>query len=332
MSPERQLLTIMIPAFNEENNLAAMYEALCEAAPTLGMDCEFLFIDDGSTDGTFQCLEALHTRDPRVKVVRLAHNFGSHIGASVGLDYASGDAAVIVPCDLQDHPREIRHFIEKWREGYQVVWGVRATRGDKPADVLFSNVFAKLIRRIAIPNYPPQGSGSFCLMDRKVVETLRRYPEHNRMISGLILTCGFSQTQVFYERGVRLSGESKYSLGKKVKLLIDCVVSFSNMPIRLASLCGFCLAVLSFIYAFIAACDRLIYGSPVPGYTSIIVIVLLLGGMQLIVMGVLGEYLWRALDEVRRRPLYVVWETRGEFSAISTYGNGHLPRNERGKA
>ena len=313
MNTKRKLLSIMIPAYNEENTLPDMYEALRKESQYFDMDCEFLFIDDGSTDHTFELLERLHGQDPRVKAIRLSRNYGSHVGVSVGMDFASGDAAVIVPCDLQDHPREIGRFLEKWREGYHVVWGVRTTREDRHRDVFFSRLFATIMRRIAIPNYPPNGTGSFRLLDRKVVDAMRRYPEHNRMVSGLILTLGFRQIQVPYERGKRCAGESNYSTSKKIKLLIDCVVSFSTTPIRMASLAGFALAGASILYALYATLGRLLSGSPVPGYTSIIVIILMLGGVQLVVLGVLGEYLWRALDDVRHRPLYLVWETRGSF-------------------
>jgi len=313
-SEKHKLVSFIIPAFNEDANIAPMHEALSQAAASEPeLDFEFLFIDDGSTDRTFERMADIQREDSRVKVIRLSRNFGSNAGVSVGLDFASGDAGVIIPCDLQDHPRELNRFLEKWREGYHVVWGTRAQRGDNPLDVLFSRLFAMLIRRIAIPDYPSNGTGSFCLMDRKVMDALRRYPERNRMTFGLTLGTGFRQVFIPYNRGERQHGVSKYSFGRKIKLLLDAVISFSYAPIRVATVSGVVLAIVSMLYAVYIGCYRLLFDIPVPGWTTLLVAVLLVGGVQLIVLGMLGEYLWRTLDDVRRRPLYLVWETRGEF-------------------
>jgi polyisoprenyl-phosphate glycosyltransferase len=311
------MCSVVIPVYNEHENVRPMHEALralAEAEPTV--EWEFLFIEDGSTDDTFAILAELNRTDPRVKVVRLSRNYGSHTGAAAGLQFASGDAAVIMAGDLQDHPREISRFLAKWREGFHVVWGVRATRQDGRLNKLLSGLFASFIRRIALPDYPAKGTGSFCLLDRKVIDALNAFPERNRMTFGLILTAGFRQIQIEYDRLERHSGVSKWSLRRKAKITVDTVVSFSNLPIRLTSILGIVIAILSFLYATYLTADTLIYGRAVEGWTTTVVLILMLGGLQLFALGMLGEYLWRVCDEVRRRPLFLVHEVTGEFPRL----------------
>jgi dolichol-phosphate mannosyltransferase len=232
----RPILSVVVPVYNESANIGPMHDALREAAQGAAwLDWEFVFIDDGSTDDTFALLRRANASDPRVKVIRLSRNYGSHTGAAAGLRYASGDAAVIMAGDLQDHPREILRFLERWREGYHVVWGVRASRDDSPVDIAFSHFFAFVIRRIALPTYPKTGTGGFCLIDRLVIEALNSTPERNRLTSGLILHAGFRQTTVPYDREQRRSGHSKWSMRQKVRLVIDTIVAFSTTPIRMAT-------------------------------------------------------------------------------------------------
>ena len=313
----RPMCSVVVPVYNERDNVRPMYDALnalATAEPTL--DWEFLFVEDGSTDDTFARLSDLNRMDPRLKVARLSRNYGSHVAAAAGLQLASGDAAVIMAGDLQDHPREISRFLEKWREGFHVVLGVRATRQDPRLHRLLAALYAKVIRRIALPNYPPTGTGSFCLLDRKVIDGLNSFPERNRLTFGLILTAGFRQTQIEYERHERNTGVSKWSLRQKIKVTIDTLVSFSAVPIRAVSLVGIVIAAISFIYAGYLAIDTMIYGRSVEGWTTIIVLILMIGGFQLFVLGMFGEYLWRVCDEVRGRPLFLVQELTGEFSRV----------------
>jgi polyisoprenyl-phosphate glycosyltransferase len=313
----KALCSIIIPVYNERENVHAVYEALCRVAlsePTL--DWEFLFVEDGSTDDTFSLVAELNRADQRVKVVRLSRNYGFHIAVAAGLQFVSGDAAVILPGDLQDHPREIPRFLAKWRQGFHVVWGVRATRQDSWMDRFLSALFSALIRRIALPNFPKKGTGSFCLIDRKVIESVNAYVEHHRMTFGLILSTGFRQTQIEYNRLRRHTGVSKWSLAQKIKITTDTIVSFSSMPIRLTSMIGIVIAGISLIYAGYLTIETLLYGRVVEGWTSIIVIMLGLGGLQLFVLGMLGEYLWRVGDEVRRRPLFLVQEIAGSFPLL----------------
>jgi glycosyltransferase involved in cell wall biosynthesis len=313
----RELCSVVIPVYNERDSLHAVHDALCVATLTEPMlDWEFVFVDDGSTDDTFSLLTELNRADQRVKVVRLSRNYGFHVAVAAGLRFVSGAAAVILPADLQDHPREIPRFIEKWRAGFHVVWGVRATRQDSRMDRLLSALFAAVIRRIALPNFPKKGTGTFCLLDRKVIDSVNAYPERHRMTPGLILSAGFRQTQIEYDRLQRHTGVSKWSFARKIGHAIDTIVSFSSVPIRLTSMLGIVIAALSFIYAAYLTLGTLLYGRAVEGWTSIIVIMLGLGGLQLFVIGVLGEYLWRMGDEVRRRPLFLVQETAGKFPCV----------------
>lgn len=281
-------------------------------------DFEFLFVDDGSTDATFERLNALIAQDSRVKVVRLARNYGSHTGAAAGLSYAAGDAAMIMAGDLQDHPSEIPRFIERWRTGFHVVLGVREKRADSAIDRFLAHCFGVIIRRIALPNYPRAGTGSFCLLDRLVIDALCAFPERNRMTFGLILYSGFRQTYIPYNRLERQAGTSKWTFRSKVKHLFDTVVSFSHVPLRLASVSGVLIALASLAYAGFLVIDHLFHGSVVPGWTTTVVVVLMLGGLQLIVLGIMGEYLWRAHDDIRRRPLYFVQQTAGRFDPART--------------
>ena len=311
----RAMCSVVIPVYNESDNVRPMYDALsalADSEPTLAW--EFLFVEDGSTDDTFARLALLNSSDSRVKVVRLSRNYGSHAAAAAGLQLASGDAAVIMAGDLQDHPREISRFLAKWREGFHVVLGVRATRQDPSLHRLLASLYSKLIRRIALPNFPPTGTGSFCLLDRKMIDALNSFPERNRITFGLILTAGFRQTQIEYDRHERNTGVSKWSFRQKIKVTIDTLVSFSAVPIRTVSFVGIIVAMISFIYAGYLAVDKLIYGTTLEGWTTTIVLILMIGGFQLFVMGMFGEYLWRVCDDVRGRPLFFVQELRGEFS------------------
>jgi glycosyltransferase involved in cell wall biosynthesis len=326
---KRTMCSVVVSVYNESENVKAMHDALCAVADTdQSLDWEFLFVEDGSTDSTFALLSNLHRADPRVKIVRLSRNYGGHVADTAGLRFASGEAAIIMAGDLQDHPREIPRFLAKWREGFDVVWGVRATRQDTRADRVLSAMFSALIRRIALPNYPKKGTGGFCLLDRKVVDGLNAFPEHNRMTFGLILLAGFRQTQIEYDRLERRAGVSKWSLRRKIKLCVDAIVSFSSVPIRLTSMLGIGIAALSFVYAAYLVINTMLYGRVVEGWTTIIVIMLGLGGLQLFVLGMLGEYLWRVADEVRRRPLFLVQETAGTFPCIRQMMESRMPHTD----
>jgi dolichol-phosphate mannosyltransferase len=321
-----RLMSVVVPTCNESENVDTTYKALTEiAAKSSESNWEFVFVEDGSTDDTFERLRALHRVDPRVKIVRLSRNFGFHLAIAAGLQFASGDAVAIMAADLQDHPREILRFLEKWYEGYQVVLGVRASRKDRWSDRVLAGFFAALIRRIGLPDFPATGTGSFCLLDRMVVDVLNNYREHNRITLGLILLSGFRRAEVPYDRSERRIGHSKFTFRRKFLVMLDAVFSFSTVPIRCASLCGILFAVVGLIYAVYLVLLRMVSGHVAEGWTSIIVAMLVIGGLQLFVLGILGEYLWRTVDEVRARPLYIIRELTGHFASLEKNRTGNPP-------
>jgi glycosyltransferase involved in cell wall biosynthesis len=241
-----------------------------------------------------------------VTALRFARNFGSHVAIAAGIDYCRGDCSVIMAADLQDPPDVLREFIARWREGYDVVWGARIGRDDGILRGWFTKAFYAAVRRFAIPTYPKGGTGSFCLVSRKVVETFRQCAERNRLTFGLIAWSGFRETQVSYHRPPRAGGSSSWTFGRLVKSAIDTFISFSFLPIRAISYFGLVVSFISFVFGFYVIISKLAYGTSVQGWASVMLAVLLLGGVQLTMIGVLGEYLWRILDETRGRPLYVI--------------------------
>jgi polyisoprenyl-phosphate glycosyltransferase len=297
------LISIIIPSYNEEENLPILYERLQHVADTLIHTFEFIFVDDGSSDSSFQILEDLFRKDSRVKIIKFSRNFGSHAACLAGLSRATGDACTFLSADLQDPPEMIETLINEWNKGYEVVLGIR--EWGKGTSRLFPTLYYQAVRRFALPNMPEKGTDVF-LIDRKVVDTIVSIREKNTSIFGLILWSGFKQTIVQYRKGIRQKGISKWTLGKKVKLFIDTFVSFSYLPLRLISLVGILLACLGFLYAFFIVFNRLFFSVPVEGWASLMVALLVVSGTQLVFLGILGEYLWRNFDETRKRPAFII--------------------------
>jgi dolichol-phosphate mannosyltransferase len=308
----RPLLAIVVPVFNERDNLARFHDEVSAVMRELGdYDWEFVFVDDGSRDGSFDVLRTLNARDDRVTAVRFPRNFGSHVAIAAGIGRSRGDAAVIMAADLQDPPALIRDFVARWREGYDVVWGARSGRDDGAVRAWAMGRFYTLVRRYAIPTYPKGGTGSFCLIAKPVMDAFRQMNERNRLTFGLIAWAGFRETQVPYHRPSRLVGASSWTTSKMVKAAIDTFISFSLFPIRTITYIGLVVSGLSFLFGFYVLLNKLLYGTRVMGWSSVMLAVLLLGGVQLVMIGVLGEYLWRILEESRGRPLYIVERTLG---------------------
>jgi dolichol-phosphate mannosyltransferase len=306
------LVSIVVPVFNEEANLARFHEAVTAVMGTIdGCDWEFVFVDDGSRDGSFDVLRRLHDRDARVTALRFPRNFGSHVAIAAGIDRSRGDAAVIMAADLQDPPALIQEFVARWRDGYDVVWGARSGRDDGAFRAWAMGRFYTMVRRFAIPTYPKGGTGSFCLITKPVMDAFRQMNERNRLTFGLIAWAGFKETQVPYHRPSRLVGASSWTTSKMVKAAIDTFISFSLFPIRTITYFGLAVSGLSFLFGFYVLLNKIVYGTRVMGWSSVMLTVLLLGGVQLVMIGVLGEYLWRILDESRGRPLYIVERTIG---------------------
>lgn len=305
-------LSLIIAAFNEEQSLPLLYERIVHLDwGALGMEIEIVFVDDHSRDRTPQILRAFAARDSRVKWLRFSRNFGSHKAFTAGLEYATGDAAVILAADLQDPPETIPLLIDKWRAGAKVVWAVRGARaGESWLNKLFARLYYLLMRRYAIADLPQTGA-DFLLMDRIVMDALLASPERNTSLLVLIQWMGFEQAQIVYTKEARRAGVSKWTFSKRIKLAVDSFVSFSYMPIRLVSLLGFSSAALGFLYALFLVLRRILYEAPIEGWTSLICVVLIMSGVQLIMLGVLGEYLWRTFDESRRRPRFLIEESHG---------------------
>lgn len=307
---DKQLVSIVVPVLNEETNIEPFYEQLTKAASSWDVDIEILFVDDGCTDTSFEIMSRLRKKDPRVHALRFSRNFGSHAALSAGLRHAKGAAAALISVDLQDDPALIGTFIDEWRKGNHVVWGVRATRDDPWAKTMFANAFYAVIRKLALPNYPPKGM-DFGLLDRKVIDAFNGFEEVNRIVPTLLIWAGFKQVLVPYHRKGRLSGVSKWSFAARIKAAVDIIVSFSYVPIRAISYTGLAASFVGFAYGGVLIFNRLANGVGAAGWPSVMVTVLFLGGLQLTMLGVLGEYVWRTSEQVRRRPLYIVMERLG---------------------
>lgn len=307
-------LSVVTPAYNEAESLPHLYERLRTVLNATGEDWEWIVVDDHSSDGTRPLLANLVRDDPRVKAVRLSRNFGSHIAIACGLQRAGGDCVTVLAADLQDPPEEIPRLLKGWRDGHHIVWAVRARReGETWLRRSLARLYYALMRRTsALEQFSATGA-DFFLIDRRVVEALNRFSERHVSILALITWMGFRQISLSYDKQERCYGRSRWTLKKQIKLLLDTVTSFTYFPIRLMSYLGLATSFLGFCYAGIVVLNRM-RGVPIEGWTSLMVVLLVLGGLQMLMLGVLGEYLWRALDDVRGRPRYLVEE---EFGADS---------------
>jgi len=305
----KSLITIVIPCFNEERNLALLVRKLNEASSGISdIDFQYLFVDDGSYDDTFETIEQLCLEDNSIKAIQLSRNFGSHISITAGIENAvNSDAVIVISADLQEPPELIKELIETWMKGYEVVWTIREDRAQSFISKFFSRSFYKLfIKASGLKNYPKEGPSAYFLIDRKVVMQWEKFRETNRMIVGIIAWMGFNQTQIYYKQKERFSGKSSWSLMKLIKIAIDSFVSFSFTPIRFVSYLGILVSLIGFVYTLVLIYNKLFLGIGPTGWTSIMVVMLFLGGIQLITLGVIGEYVWRGVDESRKRPLYLV--------------------------
>jgi polyisoprenyl-phosphate glycosyltransferase len=302
-------LSIVVAAYNEEGNLPLLYQRVCALDWTaLNLELEFIFVDDHSHDGTPQLLREMAAKDPRVKVLRFSKNFGSHKAFTAGLENCTGDVAVILAADLQDPPETIPLLVEKWHQGAKTVWAVRGEReGITTTDKFFARFYYWLMRRFADVQ-PPRAGADFLLVDRCVLDQLRASPEKNTSMLLLIQWMGFPSDHITYTKAIRHSGHSNWTFSKKLKLAIDSLASYSYAPIRLGSLMGFIFAVTGFGYAFFVAARAIWWDSEVQGWPALMCVVLITAGVQLLILGILGEYLWRTYEESRQRPRYIVEE------------------------
>jgi len=303
----RPELSVVAPMYNEEDNIAAFFAALLPVLEGLEMSYEIVCVDDGSDDATLEKLLAVQRDHGQVKVLSLSRNFGKDMALSAGLDHASGDAVVPIDTDLQDPPQLIGEMIAKWRQGYDVVYAVRASR--KQSDSALKRGSASLFYRtfnLLVDTNIPHDTGDFRLLDRAVVEALRRLPERSRFMKGLFTWVGFRQTGIAYQREARHAGHSKWSWWRLWNFALDGITSFSTLPLRFWTYLGLAISALSFVYLTFLVVRTLISGVDVPGYASLMVVVLFLGGLQMLTLGIIGEYLGRLFHEVKGRPLYIV--------------------------
>lgn len=308
---QRALLSVVLPYFNERENLVPLMDGLRPVLERLSEGFyEIIFVDDGSSDGSEELLDALHAQDPRVKVLHFSRNFGHQSALSAGLAHASGQAIVCMDSDLQDPPELIEQFVERWRSGGEVVFAVRQRRKESLWKRVAYAAFYRTMRAMAEIDVPLD-AGDFCLLDRRVADALVALPEHNRFLRGLRSWIGFRQEPVHYERAARHGGKPKYTLTKLLRLALSGYVGFSAMPLRMSAWLGFLSALCGFgvgLWAIVAT----ILAVPAPrGWASTLSVVLFMGGIQLLVLGIVGEYLGRVYDEVRRRPAYVVRRSAG---------------------
>jgi polyisoprenyl-phosphate glycosyltransferase len=304
---ELTLLSIVAPMYDEEATAELFYERLTTALE--GLPFELVVVDDGSTDRTPEILDRLAASDPRVRVVYLSRNFGHQTAITAGLDHARGDAVVMIDADLQDPPEVILELLERWRAGADVVYAVRSSRsGETRFKVTTARWFYRLMSTLSDVELA-HDAGDFRLMDRRALDALLAMRERNRYLRGMTVWVGFTQAAVSYQRDPRHAGETKYTLRKMLRFSLDAISSFSHLPLQAATFLGFIFSLVAFM-AIPVVIGLKIAGSYLPGFSTITVVILLLGGIQLIAVGIIGEYVGRIYDEVKRRPLYLVRERR----------------------
>ncbi len=303
---KNKLLSIVVPVYNEALILSAFNQRLCAVLDTLDCSSEIVYVNDGSTDDSAKLLHTLHLNDARVAIVDLSRNFGKEIALSAGLDHANGDAIVVIDSDLQDPPELIPVLLQHWQKGYDIVYAKRSSRaGETWFKKLSAYLFYRLLHKIS-PLQIPVDTGDFRLLSRRTVDALKQLRETHRFMKGLFTWIGFPQIAVPYERDPRFAGKSKWNYWKLWNLAIEGITSFSIAPLKFATYLGSITALGSFIYALIIIYKTLVFGEPVAGYPSLMVVILFLGGIQLLTLGIIGEYLGRTFVETKQRPLYFV--------------------------
>ncbi|HEY1955862.1 MAG TPA: glycosyltransferase family 2 protein [Polyangiaceae bacterium] len=304
----RPTISLVLPVFNEEEVIPELHDRLQIFLKDLALEAEVVFVDDGSRDKTFALLDELAKKEPRYAILSFSRNFGHQTAITAGVDHARGEAVVVMDADLQDPPEVVLEMIAKWRAGYDVVYGKRRSR---EGETFFKKITAAIFYRTfaaMIPIEVPLDTGDFRLMSRRVVLTLRALRETHRFVRGMVSWVGFKQTAVLYDRPARFAGETKYPLRKMVRFAIDGITSFSILPLRFATYLGMTVATMSVLYAIYAIVDRFVLHHTVPGWTTTVVLIALLSSVQLLMIGILGEYVGRIYEEVKGRPLYVVRE------------------------
>jgi len=303
-------LTVIVPAYNEAAVLDTFHERLARVLDQLPLDSSVLYVDDGSADRTWEIIEALTQRDPRAGGLKLSRNFGKEAAMTAGLDEADADAVVVIDADLQDPPELIPALVEQWRAGYDVVYATRSARAGETGFKRFTSAaFYRAMEKLS-DTAVPRDTGDFRLLSRRALDALRQLRERQRFMKGLFAWIGYRQTAVRYERDPRHAGQTKWNYWRLTQLAIEGITSFSTAPLRLATWTGVSASLLAFAYGIWVLIKALIYGDPVRGYPTLMVVILFLGGVQLLALGVIGEYLGRSYAESKQRPLYFIEERR----------------------
>jgi polyisoprenyl-phosphate glycosyltransferase len=317
----RGLLSVVVPVHNEREVLEEFHRRLSAVLDELRpLEGEIIFVNDGSSDGSLTLLWRLQEADPRVAVLDLSRNFGKEIAMTAGLDHAQGDAVVVIDADLQDPPELIPELVRWWAEGCDVVYARRIERqGESTLKRLTAHAFYRVIRRVGDTPIP-EDTGDFRLLSRRAVEALRQLREHHRFMKGLFAWIGYRQKAVPYRRDPRYAGASKFSFWRLWNFSLEGITSFTVAPLKVSSYLGLLIALSAFLFACWIFSKTLFYGDPVPGYPSLMIVILFLGGIQLVILGVIGEYLGRMFNESKRRPLYLVADFRPSSATSSRYG------------
>jgi dolichol-phosphate mannosyltransferase len=315
--PDQQKISVIVPCFNEEAVLPKLFERLGSTAGTWNIDYEIICVDDGSRDQTWEILRAQNTKDPRWRGVSFARNFGHQTAVSAGLHFATGDAVVVIDADLQDPPEEIARLLAKWREGFEVVFATRKQRKDPLLKRILAWGFYRVLQKMT-PLPMASDTGDFCLLDKKVVAVMKALPERSRYLRGLRTWCGFRQTSLEFHRDERAAGVPQYTFKKSFKLAMDGLFSFSAVPLQLATHLGLWVSALAFFGVVFTLAQKLFAAQfakiglePGAGFPTIVISILFLGGVQLICLGILGEYVGRIYEEVKGRPLWILRDSAG---------------------
>ncbi len=315
-------VSIIIPCHNEAGNLATLYARVRAVMDPSGESWEMICVNDGSSDDTLLQLITLHRQDPRIRVIDLSRNFGKEAALTAGLDAARGEAAIPLDADLQDPPELIPDLLAHWREGFDVVNAVRLSRdGESWIKRASAHLFYRIINRLSDVEIPPD-TGDFRLLSRPVLDTLRTLPERRRFMKGLFAWVGFRSTNIYYHRAPRHTGKTTWNYWRLWNFAVEGITSFSQVPLQLAAYLGVLVSLLAFLYAIWLVASTLVYGNPVKGYPSIMVTLLFLGGVQLMALGVIGEYLGRIYEESKQRPVYLIRQV---------WGSGQIPEGDDSK-
>ena len=304
-------ISVVVPLYNEEENIDVLFSRLLAVLEVLNTSYEVICVNDGSRDNTLKNLVEYHQLYPQIKVVNLSRNFGKDIAMSAGIDYSQGMAVIPIDADLQDPPELIAEMIEKWHEGYDVVYASRRVRiGESWFKRFSAEGFYQVINKLSRVSIPPN-TGDFRLIDRRVVESIKKMPERQRFMKGIFAWVGYKQTSILFDREPRYQGQTKWNYWKLWNFAIDGITSFSFLPLKVWTYVGLIIALVSLVYASFLILRTIIFGIDVPGYASLMVAVLFLGGIQLLTLGIIGEYIGRVYEEVKGRPLYLVRDCYG---------------------